>query len=85
MKPVIPSKSVGVQTTIGKNQPEYQELPAVRVDNCIEQPVTTEWEFSSEELARVNAGERIRLTCLTFGHPLQPILIEVTNPYDGES
>jgi hypothetical protein len=60
---------------IAKDQPEYVPLPAlVHPDGR----VVTEWEPTEEERAALVRGERVRLTTWTFGLPLQPVLLEIT-------
>lgn len=61
---------------IAKNQPEYLTLPALVFNDG---RVMTEWQLSQEELGRLQRGERLRLWIWTFGHPLQPVALEVTS------
>lgn len=76
MTPIAPLVD-GQVVIFAKDQPEYFPLPAVvSPDGTM---VTTEWELSAEELQRVLEGGRIRLRLWTFGHPLQPVLIEVVS------
>ena len=77
MKPVMPKdETYGEPVTVAKDQPQYIPLPA-RVDD--EFCVTTEWEPTAEELARLMNGARIRFRFLTFGLPLHPMIQEVTD------
>jgi hypothetical protein len=63
-----------------KTQPEYQTLPAlVWRDGRI----LTEWIFSEEERARVARGENLQLWIWTFGQPLQPVALAVTDEHHG--
>jgi hypothetical protein len=75
MLPTTPRKDPAARlVVIAEDQPQYLPLPAnVTPDGR----VTTEWALSDEERAIVAAGGRVRLTLLTFGQPLQPILIDV--------
>jgi hypothetical protein len=60
-----------------KDQPQYHPLPASVSDDGV---VMTEWEPTAEELAGLLAGGRIRIRIWThtFGQPLQPISVEVS-------
>jgi hypothetical protein len=76
VRPVDPVVSDGWHTVVfAKDQPEYNPLPAVRNS---EGDVITDWEPSRDELVRLLLGGRVRLTVLTFGHPLQPVRLEVS-------
>lgn len=74
MKPI---EFDGANCVYGKNQPEYQPLPAHRTDDGT---VTTCWELSPEELKQVQETGVIWLSMLTFNQPLQPILLQVEKP-----
>jgi hypothetical protein len=62
--------------TFAKDQPEYTPLPALIFPDG---KVLTEWSFSEEERALVARGENLRLWIWTFGQPLQPVALDVTN------
>lgn len=62
--------------TFASGQPEYKILPAVVGPNG---EVKTEWILTPEEFEKLKLGGRIQLTLLTFGKPLQPIKLEVSN------
>lgn len=81
MKPIIFD---GVNAVYGKDQPEYQPLPAQRRGNPHTGEILTCWELSEEEKKRVAETGRVYLSMLTFGRPLQPVLIsaEVPDIYD---
>lgn len=78
MKPVavetLPPGSRPV--VIGRGQPGVMELPGAV---CPGDVVLTEWIFSATDLAAILEGGRLRLWTSTFGHPFQPIVIEVVN------
>ncbi len=76
MIPVMPAAphEGGILIIFAKDQPQYMPLPA-SVDR--QGLVMTEWEVTAEELARVLAGGRVRLWIYSFGHPLQPVQLEV--------
>lgn len=65
-----------IAITIAKNQPEYQPLPALVFEDG---KVLTEWAFSEEERAAVAKGENLRLWVWTFGQPLQPVMLNITD------
>jgi len=68
MKPI---EFKGFNVTFAKDQPEYQQLPALRMPDG---EVYTCWELTDEELERVIKSKCIFFKQLTFNHPLQPIL-----------
>jgi hypothetical protein len=74
--PIIPKNPHAGATIVvlARNQPEYDPLPAAVSQDGL---VMTEWEFTAEELAAVLAGGRLRLRTFTFGHPFQPVQLEV--------
>lgn len=57
-----------------KDQPEYVPLPTLR---CIDGRVLSRWQPSPEERAAIAAGQDVYLTMLTFGQPLQPVLLTI--------
>ncbi len=61
---------------IAKDQPEYDPLPALVFQDG---KVLTEWELTEDERKRLIDGERVRLWVWTFGRPLQPVMLEITN------
>ena len=82
MKPI---EFDGVNVVFGANQPEYIPLPAERRPGRSGEVVTC-WELSPEELKRVQETGKIYLGLLTFGQPLQPVIMSVDKPepYDPE-
>lgn len=76
----------GANIVFGANQPEYQPLPA----ECVGKPETgqinTCWELSPDELKQIQETGKIWVSILTFGQPLQPVLVSVDKPkpYDPE-
>lgn len=81
-----PAKFDGVNVVFGANQPEYKPLPAERRGNAQTGEVLTCWQLSPEELIKVQETGQIWLSMLTFGQPLQPVLMAVEKPeiYDPE-
>lgn len=64
------------KVTFAKHQPEYLPLPGVISDDgCL----YTEWKPDEAELARLVAGEAVRLWIWTFNQPLQPVMLTVTD------
>lgn len=62
-----------------KDQPEYLPLPAhVTTDG----QVTTCWEMTPEEREVFLKTGRIYLRVLTFGQPLQPLMLSVEYPFE---
>lgn len=78
MIPVEPRHPIDgwARVVFAKNQPEYEPLVA-NVSGTMVRAVETEWELSAEEMLRLAAGGRVRLTLLTFGSPLNPIVLQV--------
>lgn len=76
----------GENVVFGENQPEYIPLPAERVGKPQTGQIITCWSLSPEELERVRETGQIYVSLLTFGQPLQPILVTVDKPepYDPE-
>jgi len=76
MKPI---EFKGHNVVFGKDQPEYQPLPALRLEDGT---VITCWELSEEDLEKIRLSKKIYLEQLTFNRPLQPILLK-SNLEDG--
>jgi len=76
----------GANIVFGANQPEYQPLPAERVGKPETGQINTCWELSPDELKQIQETGKIWVSLLTFGQPLQPVLISVDKPdvYDPE-
>lgn len=82
MKPI---KFDGANVVYVANKPEYIPLPAERRPgrSC---EVVTCWEISPDELKRVQETGKIYLGLLTYGQPLQPVIMSVDKPepYDAQ-
>lgn len=61
-------------------QPRYQTLPALMYPDGT---VLTEWVLSEAERLAIAHGENIRLWVWTFGHPFQPVKLELTSEDRG--
>ncbi len=77
MKPV---NFDGANVVFGANQPEYIPLPAERVGKPETGQINTCWELSPEELKMVQETGKIWVSLLTFGQPLQPVMVSVYKP-----
>lgn len=77
MKPI---KFDGANVVFGANQPEYQPLPAERRGNPGTGEIVTCWKLSPDELKKIVETGQIWLSLLTFGQPLQPVLLSVEKP-----
>lgn len=69
MKPV---EFKGQNVIYGKDQPEYQPLPAMRLPDGT---IYTCWELSEDELKEVMETRKIYVSQLTFNQPIHPILL----------
>jgi hypothetical protein len=78
VSPVLPG-SESIEVIFGANQPEYEPLPAVYLDNAA-RPVITRWRLTDEERTDIANGCDIVLTQLTFCAPFQPIHIQLAGP-----
>ena len=76
----------GANIVFGANQPEYQPLPAEFVGKPKTGQINTCWELSADELKQIQETGKIWVSILTFGQPLQPVLVSVDKPkpYDPE-
>ena len=76
----------GANIVFGANQPEYQPLPAEHVGKPETGQINTCWELSPDELKQIQETGKIWVSILTFGQPLQPVLVSVDKPkpYDPE-
>ena len=81
-----PIKFDGANVVFGANQPEDVSLPAERVGKPETGQINTCWALSPDELKKVQETGQIYVSLLTFGQPLQPVLVSVDKPdvYDPE-
>lgn len=70
---------VGSDRVIAKNQQEYRNLPAYYAQGR----VTTFWKPSIWDRIRMVFGGGIWLQVLTFGNPLQPLMMATEKPNIG--
>lgn len=82
MEPVIFDSA---NVVYGANQPEYIPLPAEKRPGCSGEIVTC-WELNQNEMKIIQETGKIWLSVLTFGQPLQPVLLTIDKPdvYDKE-
>jgi hypothetical protein len=65
---------------LGKDQPEYRELP-VHIDQSGEGcPVTFCLQVSIDEMAQIADTGHIWITVMTFGQGFPPILVQTEKP-----
>jgi hypothetical protein len=76
VRPVRPNITPAIDVTYAKDQPEYQALPAVLLTDS-PQTVITEWVPSRNDMVNLINGGHLRISILTMGRPLQPLLVEV--------
>jgi hypothetical protein len=60
------------------DQPEYNPLRTI-VSRDHQHRVTSRWTFTDDQRQAIAGGADIFLTLLTFGEPLQPILMAVSD------
>lgn len=80
VSPVIP-KAALPEIVFAKDQPEYQPLPAHRLEDGT---VLTRWKLSFKERLRVLFCGDVYHWQMTHGGALQPILMQVEPPVVGE-
>ena len=81
MSPVEPAIPEGQRRVeYAKDQPEYLPLPAALDSQSV---VTTEWQPTAEELYALCVGGRVRIRMMTFGQPLQPIIVDTIGGEDA--
>jgi hypothetical protein len=65
-----PVEFKGQNVIFAKDQPEYNPLPALKLEDGM---VITCWELSDEEINQLVKSKRLFISMLTFNQPLQPI------------
>lgn len=83
---MVPKTFEGANAVYGADQPEYVPLPAEQRGKKRTGEVLTCWKLTDEEKALVQMTGEIWLSTLTFGQPLQPVLLSAMRPeiYDPE-
>ena len=77
-----PKEFKGVNVYIGKNQPEYETIPA-HIDK--DGVVTICWKLSPEELKKIKETGEIWHQVLTFGMKFLPVRLSAEPLIDVES
>lgn len=77
MKPVSPVFGNLPEIKIAGDQPEYETLPAIVTSDGY---VISRWHLSFRERLIVLFEGNIFLSCLTFGRPVQPVILDVNPP-----
>lgn len=70
-----PKEFDGCNVVFGKDQPEYQPLPA-HVNKYGD--VMTCWELDDDDIKAITENRCIWVGQLTFNQPLQPMLVSAT-------
>lgn len=66
------------EITVAEDQLEYKPLVAALYQTPEGTTVLlTRWRFTDEDRAKISAGEDLYLGVMTFGKPLQPLMIGV--------
>jgi len=81
MSPVIEGRSGEI--VFAKDQPEYNPLPALPVDDGYG-TIVTRWRLTWRERLRVLVRGDVYLSVMTLGKALQPVLLEVNPPSEDE-
>ncbi len=77
MQPIEPTEGLpGVRVAFAEDQPEYTTLP-VMYESENQGRATSTWSLDEDERRAVAEGANIKLTMLTFGNPLQPVVMVV--------
>lgn len=78
---MTPVRFIEQNATIAKDQPEYLPLPAcIESDDAGVVSVTSCWGLTWLERLTLLLTGRVWLRVLTFGHPLQPVLLMAQRP-----
>ena len=78
MKPVSPVVKGFEQYefSLAKDQPEYEPIPTLLAEGE-EARFVSRWEFSDLERQQIYEGASLILQQLTFGHPFQPVSLQI--------
>ncbi len=77
MKPVSPVIPGVSEIKIAEHQDEYETLPAIVTEDGY---VINRWRLTWRERLVVLFEGNIFLSCLTFGQPVQPVILDVEQP-----
>ena len=81
--PVIPGFE-SQEVVYAKNQPQYLPLRTLVADPDAKARVISRWSPTEEQRRMLAEGKDIFLELLTFGAPLQPILLWIADDKDVE-
>lgn len=70
MKPI---EFPGVNHVFAKDQPEYQPLPVMHLQDRAGSVISC-WQLTDQEREEIAKTGKLYIKVMTFGHPLQPIL-----------
>ena len=79
--PVVPGFE-SQEIVYAKDQPQYRPLRTLVSDPGSEHRVISRWSPTEEQRKALSEGKDIFLELLTFGNPLQPILMWVADDTD---
>lgn len=75
---MVAPRTGALEVTLAEDQLEYKPLvAAVYETEAGARVLLTRWRFSDEDRARIAAGEDLYLGVMTFGQPLQPLMVGV--------
>lgn len=66
--------------TFAEDQPEYQPLPALKLQTKQGEVISC-WKLSFKEKIKILFTGKMWLSIYTFNNPLQPILMSVDKPF----
>jgi len=75
VSPVMPG-SEPIEIVLGKDQPQYDPLPAVYLDTP-SRPMITRWRLNDADREAIRGGADIVLQQLTFRQPFQPVNLQI--------
>ncbi len=80
MKPITPIVKglEDLEIVFAKDQPEYLPLPVLPVESGMQ--IVTRWRLDWRERLRVLFSGDLYLWVMTFGKPLQPVMLEANRP-----
>jgi hypothetical protein len=78
----VAPRTGGPEITVAEEQLEYASLVvALHINPDGTGPVlVTRWRLSDAERALIASGTDLYVSCLTFGDPLQPLMVTVGSP-----
>ena len=83
ISPVLPHDKFGIKEYVyAKDQKQYRPLPAALVEyEGGERGIISRWQLTFGERLRILFFGDLWLSLLTFGHPPQPQLLYVKEPF----